>query len=271
MRTKRDPQGRMSLTEHLREARKRLLWACFGVLVGAVIGWFLYPHVFNFMAQPLTDISLSGRKASLNFETISAAFDLKLRISIFIGLIISSPWWLYQAWAYLAPALHKTEKIYALGFTFAGFILFTLGAASGVWIMPHAVAILGSFAPDTSVMLMRSNTYFTFYMRLVIVFGVSFLVPLVMVALNFLNVLRARTMLKAWRWAVVTSFVFAGIANPLPDPWTMTFQALFLCGLYFLAVGVGYAHDRRYDRRQARIEADLDRALAKTDPHPTEL
>lgn len=253
----------MPLVDHLLEARQRIVYAFIGLIIASVIGWFLYPMVFDYMAQPLTDLRTEGKEAQLNFETVSAAFDLKLRISFFIGLLISSPWWLYQIWAYLAPALRRNEKIYALAFTLSGVLLFSLGAASGVWIMPHAVHILTSFAPDTSVMLMKSGTYFSFYMRLVILFGVSFLIPLVMVALNFLNVLRASTMLKAWRWAVVLSFIFAAIANPLPDPWTMTVQALLLCSLYFLAIGVSAIHDRRYDRKQARIEAELDAALAR--------
>lgn len=253
----------MPLLDHLREARTRIILAFVGLIIATIVGWFLYPSVFNYMAQPLADLRAIGKEAELNFETVSAAFDLKLRISFFIGFIISSPWWLYQIWAYLAPALRKKEKIYALSFTFAGVILFLAGAASGVWIMPHAVSILTSFAPDTSVMLMKSSTYFSFYMRLVMLFGISFLIPLVMVGLNFLNILRASTMLKAWRWAVVLSFVFAAIANPLPDPWTMSVQALLLAGLYFIAVGVGMIHDKRYDKKQAKLDAELDAALAK--------
>ncbi|MDO5034072.1 MAG: twin-arginine translocase subunit TatC [Actinomycetaceae bacterium] len=259
---KRDPEGRMPLVDHLKEARRRLILILAGVMVGTVAGWFLYPYLFAYMAQPLKDLQSSGLSAELNFETVSAAFDLKLKLSMFAGFILTTPWWVYQIWAYIGPALKKKEKIYAVAFTVAGAILFTAGAAVGVWIMPHAVTILTSFAPDSAVMLMRSSMYFSFYMRLVIVFGTSFLVPLAMVGLNFMNVLRAKSMLKAWRWAVISAFVFTAFANPLPDPWNMTFQALAMLALYFLAVGISYIHDRRYDRRQAREEAELDAALA---------
>lgn len=265
LRKKRDPQGRMPLAEHLKELRRRIIYCLIGIFVGTIVAWFFYEPIFNYMAAPLADLRAAGRQAQLNFETVSAAFDLKLRISMFVGFIITAPWWLYHIWAYIAPALHRHEKLYVVSFTFAGIILFLAGAASGVWIMPHAVSILTSFAPSQSEMLMRSSTYFTFYMRVVVVFGISFLVPLAMVGLNQMGVIRARTMLKAWRWAVAVAFIFAAVANPLPDPWTMTFQALFLCGLYFLAVGVSFLHDRRVDRKRVREEAQLDAALAALD------
>ena len=255
----------MPLLEHLKELRRRILLSLLGMLVGTIVAWFFYDPIFNYMAAPLAELREQGRHAQLNFETVSAAFDLKLRITMFAGFIISSPWWLYQAWAYLAPALYKREKLYVLSFTVAGIILFGIGVGMGLIIMPHAVHILTSFAPSQSEMLMRANTYFSFYMRLVIVFGISLLVPLVMVGLNQLNIVRAKTMLKTWRWAVAIAFIFAAVANPLPDPWTMTFQALFLCALYFLAIGVCAIHDKRWDRKQARIDAELDRALAATE------
>lgn len=251
----------MPLLQHLKELRSRILLSLAGILVGTIIAWFFYDAIFNYMAAPLVELRQQGRQAQLNFETISAAFDLKLRITMFAGFILSSPWWLYQAWAYLAPALYKREKIYVISFTVAAIILFAMGVAMGLLIMPHAVHILTSFAPSQSEMLMRANMYFSFYMRLVAVFGISLLAPLVMVGLNQLNVVRAKTMLRAWRWAVAIAFIFSAIANPLPDPWTMTFQALFLCALYFLAIGVCMIHDKRWDRKQARLEAELDAAL----------
>ncbi len=262
---KRDPEGRMPLVDHLREARRRLIYILLGISVGAVAGWFLYPYIFDYMSQPLRDLRARGVSADLNFETVSAAFDLKLKISLFAGFVLTTPWWVYQIWAYIAPALKRREKIYAVIFTIAGAILFAAGAGFGIWIMPHAVSILTSFAPNSAVMLMRSSMYFSFYMRLVIVFGISFLVPLAMVGLNQMNVLRASSMLKAWRWAVVSAFVFTALANPLPDPWNMTFQALAMLALYFVAVGISYIHDRRHDRKMAKEEAELDAALARLD------
>lgn len=261
--TTRDPDGVMPLADHLREARQRFMYALAGIFVCTIIGWLVYDYIFNFMAQPLVELRSMGRKAELNFETVSAAFDLKMRVSIFSGFLIASPWWLYQIWAYVAPALHKNEKRYILGFSFSGALLFLMGAATGVWIMPHAVDILTSFAPDASVTLMQASVYFTFYMRVVVVFGISFLVPLAMVALNLMNVVRGKTLLAYWRWAVAIAFIFTAFANPLPDPWSMTFQALFLIALYFISVGVAIVHDKRRDKRLAKEEAELDAALAR--------
>lgn len=266
---KRDPDGVMPLADHLREARQRFLYALAGIFVCTIIGWFLYDYIFNFMAQPLVDLRAAGRRAELNFETVSAAFDLKLRVAMFSGFLIATPWWLYQIWAYVAPALHKNEKRYVLGFSFSGAILFLMGAATGIWIMPHAVDILTSFAPESSVTLMQASVYFTFYMRVVVVFGISFLVPLAMVALNLMNVVRGKTLLAYWRWAVAIAFVFTAFANPLPDPWSMTFQALFLIALYFMSVGIAILHDKRRDKRLAKEENELDAALERLESAET--
>lgn len=240
-RTRANPTAVMGWGEHLAELRRRVLFACGGVAVASVAGWFLVDPVLGWMQRPLLD--LSG-KAQLNFPTIGAALDLRVSVAIWLGVLLSSPWWIYHIGAFIAPALHRREKLFACGFGGAGLVLFTLGAASGMWVVPKAVTILNSFTPDGALMLLRADTYIQFFMRIVIAFGLSCLIPELLVVANVAGLLSARTMLKGWRWAVVIAAVFSAIANPLPSAWPMLIQMAGLLGLFFLAVGISALVDR---------------------------
>lgn len=239
--SKKNPEGYMRITEHLSELRKRLLLAVAGVFIAAIGGWFLVDPVLAWMQQPLADIQ--GARPRLNFQTIGAAFDMRIQISLWLGTLIACPWWIYQIGAFIAPGLRRNEKIYLLSFGFAGVILFGIGALSGVWVVPKAVQILNEFTPSGAEMLLRADSYISFFMRLVIAFGLSCLIPEILVALNFLRLIRARSMVKAWRWAVVLAFTFAAIANPLPTAWPMIIQAMGLLALYWVAVAICAVND----------------------------
>lgn len=241
MAKKNNPEGYMRIADHLRELRKRLLLSVAGVFVAAIAGWFLVDPVLAWMQAPLTEIQ--GAKPRLNFQTIGAAFDMRLQISMWLGTLIACPWWIYQIGAFIAPGLKRKEKIYLISFGLVGVVLFCLGALSGVWVVPKAVQILNAFTPSGAEMLLRADSYISFFMRLVIAFGLSCLIPEILVALNFMRLIRARAMVKAWRWAVVAAFVFAAIANPLPTAWPMIVQAGALIALYWLAVGICAIND----------------------------
>ncbi|MFT3944276.1 MAG: twin-arginine translocase subunit TatC [Ancrocorticia sp.] len=232
----------MSILEHLKDLRKHVLWSLLGILIGAVGGWFLYDPVMDYITAPLLDIQ--DANTQINFPTIGAALDLKLRVSLWVGLIISCPWWIFQMGAFIVPGLKRKERWYAFAFGAVGVVLFVSGAATGVALVPRAVEILQSFVPVGGSSLLQADAYVDFYTRLVILFGISFLIPEVLVALNFLGVLSALNMLRAWRWAVLVAFTFAAIANPLPSPWPMIVQALVLVALYLLAVLISWVNER---------------------------
>lgn len=253
----------MPIREHLRELRKRLLLSLVGIGIGAVVGWYLYDPAMEFITRPLTRIT--SQEAILNFDTIGAAFDLKLRVAVWIGTIISSPWWVMQIFMFISPGLKRRERWHVIAFALVGVVLFAGGVFSGMRMAPLAVEILTSFNPDNSASFLRATTYVTFYMRLVMAFGISFLLPEILVVLNFMGLMSVKTMLKHWRWFVVLAFVFAAIANPLPSPWPMTIQAFVLIGLYLIAVLVSYINERTRKRRRAREESQLDRELERLD------
>lgn len=266
-RRKENPEARMSIGDHLRELRNRLLVSAVGVLVMSVVGYMLYDPVFALITTPITEANARGAHLSINFDTILSSFDMRLRVSIWLGVIMSSPLWVFQFWAYVGPGMTRKEKRYAWAYGTVGVVLFTAGAALGMWVMPHAVVILTNFIPtEVGTGFIQASLYLSFIMRLVLVFGAAFLLPELLVALNSLGLMRGTTMIKGWRWAVVIIFTFMAFANPLPDPWSMIFMAVPVTGLYFLACFIAIRHDKRVDRKRAAFEAELDAALSSEGP-----
>jgi sec-independent protein translocase protein TatC len=246
----------MPLREHLREARRRVMLAALGVAVGAAVGWAVFDQVFAALQQPILDADAAGRTAALNFEGIATSFDIRLRVSVFVGVLVSSPWWLYQFWAFVAPGLTRREKRVALAYVAAGVPLF-LGGAALAWVfLPHAVTLLTGFTPEGGVNFINASVYLSFVMQLMLAFGVAALLPLAMVALTALRLVRARTWARGWRWAVLLIFVFAAFATPTPDAVSMILLALPICGLYAAALGVCVLLDRRAEQRAALAAAD---------------
>ncbi len=257
----------MPLRAHLVELRRRLFLAAIGVVIGAVIGWFLYDPVFTALQQPLVRVAEERDSLiALNFSGIATSFDMRVKVSFFLGVILSSPWWLYQFWAFVTPGLNHKERVYAFGFLGVAVPLFLAGAFVAWWALPNAVRLLTEFTPTGATNLIDAQTYLGFVMRLMLAFGIAFLLPVVMVALNFAGIGTAATWRKGWRWAVMIAFVFAAVMTPTPDAMTMLAVALPICGLYFVALGVCVLHDRRVDRR--RVAAGLPRLDGTMDDEP---
>lgn len=251
-----DGQGaRMPLRDHLRELRRRVLLAVAGMVVGAVVGWLVYPQVFDALASPILDLAAqSEREIRLNFGGPAAPLDLKLKVSLFVGTLGTVPWWTYQLWAFVTPGLTRRERRHTIGFVAAAVPLFLVGTALAWVMMPQALAILAGFTPEQAANIIDAPVYLGFIMRLTLAFGFAFLVPVLMVGLTMAGLVRGRTWATGWRWAVLLSFVFAAVATPTGDAVTMTVLAVPICLLYFAAVGLGVMIDRRRDGRRAEEE-----------------
>jgi sec-independent protein translocase protein TatC len=246
----------MPLVAHLRELRKRVVRIALGLVVGAVAGWLLYEPAFEALIGPLEDAAAQRDDLiAINFSGLAASLDMQIQVSLFLAVLLTSPWWVYQVWAFVTPGLTRRERRYAIGFLATAVPLFLVGAVVAWWMLPHAVTILTSFTPAGAQNLIDAPTYMSFVMRLVLAFGLAFLLPVLMVALDLIGVVRARTWLHAWRWAVLVIFVFAAVATPTPDAVTMLIVAVPMCALYFGAVWVCVVHDRRVERRRADQEA----------------
>ena len=243
----------MPLREHIHELRNRVLLAVGGLVVGAVVGWFWYPQLFSALQGPVVELAEGrGDLITLNFAGVASPLDMQIKVSLFAGAIVSSPWWIYQLWAFVTPGLTRRERWYTLGFVAAGVPLFLGGAALAWWLLPKAVGILAGFTPDQAANIIDAQGYLSFIMRMVLAFGVAFLLPVVMVGLNLAGLVRARTWWAGWRWAVLLGFVFSAVATPTADAISMFALAVPICTLYFLAVGLCALHDRRAGRAAAR-------------------
>jgi sec-independent protein translocase protein TatC len=252
-RRRSNPEGRMSLAQHLVELRKRLFRAALAILLGAVAGWFLYDFVWPQLEGPITAVA-KQHQAIINFTSITGAFDVRMQIAITIGIVVSSPVWLYQLFAFLVPGLTRREKRYVFGFVFTAIPLFLIGCAAGWLVFPHIVELMASFVPQGSASFYDAKYYLDFVLKLVIVVGVAFELPVFLVLMNFIGVMSAKAILKGWRWAVLAIVVFTAIATPAADVMSMFLLAAPMVVLYFAAVGVAFLHDRQAARRAAALE-----------------
>lgn len=247
----------MALGDHLRELRRRFLLGAIGLVLGAVAGWFLFDPFFAILQDPFDSLNERGLVASLNFTGIATSFDLKIRIALFIGTFISSPWWLYQIWAFITPGLTKKERARTIAIVGAAVPLFLAGATMAWLVLPKAVQILTQFTPDGVVNFIDANTYLRFVMQFVLAFGAAFLMPLFMVVLSAMGIVKGRTWLHGWRWAIMAIFLFCAIATPTTDVVSMFLMASPIIALYFIAVFIGLRQDKRIAKRRAAEDAEL--------------
>ncbi len=248
----------MSLGQHLLELRKRLFLAAAGILVGAIIGWFLSDFVWDALREPIYAIhAAQGRTAQLNYPDITSAFDLKLKIALYVGMIVSSPMWLYQIFAFLVPGLTRKEKQYTYGFLFTAIPLFLAGCAAGWYVLPNIVALMTSFAPAQDAALIVAQSYLDFVLKLMIAIGIAFVLPVFIVLLNFAGVISAASVIKSWRIAILVIVLFTAIATPAADLVSMFLLAVPMVVLYFAAYGITYLHDRRAARKLETFSQEL--------------
>lgn len=212
---KRDPQGRMSLVDHLRELRNRFLVAGTAIVLATVPGWMLYHPALEALIVPLE--AQGGRP---NFGGITDPFSVQMQVALTIAIVISSPVWVYEVWAFVVPGLTRHEKRTAVAFILTSVPLFLAGDYLGYVTLPKAIEILLGFTPSGADNIIPASDYLGFATRFILAFGFSFLLPVFLVALNLIHVLPARVMLSFWRWAVILIFVFAAMITPTPDPWT---------------------------------------------------
>ncbi len=244
-RRRRDPEGRMPLAGHLRELRNRFLIAAGVIFLATIPAWMVYEPVLGVLIEPLRDQS-----GEVIFTDMTSAFSTQLQVSLFLSLLASSPVWLYQIWAFVVPGLTKKERRGAVGFVAVAVPLFAAGCYLAFRTLPKAIEILLSFTFPGGRALIPASDYFGWVTKFILAFGLAFLLPVFLVALNLAGVLPARFMLRGWRVAVIVIFVFAAVMTPTPDPYTMLGMAMPMVGLYFAAYGVARFVERRRAKRR---------------------
>jgi sec-independent protein translocase protein TatC len=254
---RQNPEGSMPLMEHIRELRNRVFKALLFITIGAVIGWYIYPHIWHFIEAPYCRLKLktqvqvtgAGAKGCQLFVTgIFDALFLRLKLAIITGVILSSPFWLYQLWAFLAPGLYKRERRWAYFFGAAAVPLFVLGGGIAYFAMTKGLRFLLALIPGGVAPIITINTYLGYAIAMLTIFGIAFELPLAFVLLNLAHVLTHERFAKWRRMIIFLVFAFAAVATPSPDPISMLLLAVPCVILVELAEVFAFFNDRRRAR-----------------------
>lgn len=261
------PDGSMTLFEHLRELRYRLVMGVGAILVGMIVAWFFREQLLHLLQRPY-DIGVAQLKAkNPNADTllvninITSPLALAIKVSALAGALVTSPIWLYQLWAFVVPGLLSREKKWALIFIGAATPMFAAGVAIAYVVMPKGIMVLLSFTQDGVSNLQDINAYLSFLIRMMVVFGVAFLLPLIVVMLNIVGVIKAAQLSKYRTLVIFGTFVFGAVATPSTDPFSMLALALPMAALFLAAEVIAHIIDRRKRRAGAVDALSHDRAL----------
>ncbi|GAA1468345.1 sec-independent protein translocase protein TatC [Microbacterium thalassium] len=247
---------RMSLGAHLVELKKRAIISAIALVVGMIVAFVITDPVITLITEPIRLVAEERGDQSqveLMFSTVSSGFDLRLRMSIAIGLLLSAPIWIWQAWAFIVPGLTRKEIRYTIGFVAAAVPLFFLGAATGLFVMPNIVKLMAGFVPEGAAAFYDASYYYDFVFKLLLFVGVAYVLPVFLVALNLAGIMSGKAILKGWRVAIIVSVVFAAIATPPADVATTFLLAAIMMVLFFSAAGISMLFDRRRRKRDAKL------------------
>ena len=278
-----NPEGRMSVIEHLRELRRRVIYALLIIAAGAILGWIFYDPILRFLEHPYCSVpakhrfpGTEGGGCHLIYSQVLAGFTTRLKVSFIAGAVLTAPFWLYQIWAFITPGLRKNERKYTLSFIAASTLLFAAGVALAYVVLAKGLRVVLGIAGSGTQALLTVDSYLSFVVLMLVVFGASFELPLVVVMANLAGVLPAKWLRKSQRIAIFLIFLFAAVATPTTDPFTMCAMAVPMVLLFEGAVLFAVVHDKRKARRKAEAAAaaavneDLD-TPSRIDPIPRPL
>ncbi|CUU58280.1 sec-independent protein translocase protein TatC [Parafrankia irregularis] len=256
-RTRTVEDSRMPLTEHLRELRNRLAKALLAFGVASIICFIWEPNIFQWLIDPYCSLPADKRgdfggadgSCNLYFFGILDAFTIRLKISMLSGAVFSAPIWLYQLWSFITPGLHRNERRWSLTFVLASLVLFAAGGFFAYITLQTGLKLLLGFGGDGLVSVLDGSKYLSYVFAMLLVFGLSFEVPLLITMLNLAGLVTTAK-LRSWRRAeIFLVFVFAAVVTPSQDPFTMLALGLPMIFLYEVALIIGWVNDRRKIRR----------------------
>jgi sec-independent protein translocase protein TatC len=257
------PDGAMTLFEHLRELRYRLIVSILAILVGMILAWFFRYQLLDILQRPYFQAIDALKVKDPDTQTLlvninlTSPLALSLKVSALAGLIVTAPFWLYQLWAFVVPGLLAKEKKWALIFIAAATPMFIGGVVVAYVVLPKAIAVLLSFTQAGVSNLQDINAYLSFLLRLMLVFGIGFLIPLIVLMLNIVGVIKAKQMAKYRSLVIFGTFVFGAVATPSTDPFSMLAVAAPMALLFLAAEVIARILDRRKERQAALAGDDL--------------
>jgi sec-independent protein translocase protein TatC len=245
----------MALADHLRELRARLLRVAVMLVVGIVVAWFFYDELFGLIYDPYARAQaiLEGRGVDSKpvLTGVANPLLLQLKLCALAAVVLGSPYWLYQIWAFVVPGLHAHERRWTRVFAAVAGPLFLLGVATGYYVLPKGIEVLIGFTPEALQNLVEFGDYFRFLTRMLLVFGIAFEIPLFVIMLSLAGVVSGKALGEFRPWIVVGTFVFAAVATPSTDPFSMLMLALPMTLLFLVSEGIA----RLIDRRRRRLSA----------------
>jgi sec-independent protein translocase protein TatC len=269
-----NPEGRMPLFDHLRELRNRVVRSALALIAGMIVGFVFFNPVWHFIERPLCDATIRGYhgcgKLGVNQLVLNGpldAFYLRVKVALIVGIILSSPVWLFQLWSFIAPGLHAREKRWGYIFIGTAVPLFLAGNVLAYLSLGRSMHYLLGLTPGGVSNLIQVDLYMSFVMTIMLAFGLAFELPLLIVMLNLAGILTHERFRKWRRMLIFGTFLIAGVANPSPDPITM----LILGGACAALVEVAEFIVWYNDRRRARLHPDPYAGLADDELSPIDL
>ncbi len=252
--------GRMALSDHLRELRARILKVALILLAGLLVSLLFFQQVYDIVYGPLQDARDNLPEDSGLDTTQGPAGGLMLYLKLcgFASVVATSPLWLYQLWAFIVPGLHAREKKWTRVFAAIAGPLFLAGVALGYLTLAKGLEILIGLNPPGLTNLVEFNEYLQFFSRTLLVFGISFEIPLFVVLLNLAGVISGKALAAYRPWIIVGTFVFAAIATPSADPFTMTIMAMPMVVLFLVSEVIARYNDKRRAKRRAELVATAE-------------